>query len=233
MMERIRQIKRGFGTQATVQCLCCISLSFFSWISANLDTLSSFEALRLATKTHTKDFVRLDQDILSPFAGKKQLYTYETMNFWEQIKTPAMSLKCSALYLAQFRHKSPGLLAYGDGTKNPMVVGDVCIHPSAKIHPTAKIGPNVSISANVRVGEGVTLMHCIILDDAEIHENAFVSYAIVGWKSSLGKWARVQSEEDYKTKLGITILGYLRSYVSLNFRIACYLRSYVSFCLLI
>ncbi|KAI3828948.1 hypothetical protein L1987_03060 [Smallanthus sonchifolius] len=39
---------------------------------ANLDTLSSFVALRLATKTHTKDF----------------------------IKTPAMSLKCSALYLA-------------------------------------------------------------------------------------------------------------------------------------
>jgi mannose-1-phosphate guanylyltransferase len=34
------------------------------------------------------DFVRLDQDILSPLAGKKQLYTYETMDFWEQIKTP-------------------------------------------------------------------------------------------------------------------------------------------------
>ncbi|KAI3743585.1 hypothetical protein L1987_61295 [Smallanthus sonchifolius] len=135
--------------------------------------LSGFEDLRLATKTHAKDFVRLDQDILSPFAGKKQLYTYETMNFWEQIKTPVMSLKCSALYLTQFQHKYPGLLAY------------------AKIHPTAKIGPNVSISANVRVGAGETLMHCIILDDAEIQENAFVSYAIVGWKSSLGKWARV------------------------------------------
>lgn len=34
------------------------------------------------------DFVRLDQDILSPLAGKKKLYTYETMDFWEQIKTP-------------------------------------------------------------------------------------------------------------------------------------------------
>lgn len=33
-------------------------------------------------------FVRLDQDILSPLAGKKQLYTYETTEFWEQIKTP-------------------------------------------------------------------------------------------------------------------------------------------------
>jgi len=34
------------------------------------------------------DFVRLDQDILSPRAGKKELYTYQTLDFWEQIKTP-------------------------------------------------------------------------------------------------------------------------------------------------
>lgn len=34
------------------------------------------------------DFVKLDQDILSPLAGKKQFYIYETMDFWEQIKTP-------------------------------------------------------------------------------------------------------------------------------------------------
>ncbi|KAI3740404.1 hypothetical protein L2E82_30833 [Cichorium intybus] len=39
--------------------------------------------------TPAKDFVRLDQDILSPLAVKKQLYTYETMDFWEQIKTPS------------------------------------------------------------------------------------------------------------------------------------------------
>ncbi|KAJ9562508.1 hypothetical protein OSB04_007668 [Centaurea solstitialis] len=182
---------------------------------ANLHTLSRSEALWSPTKTPAKDFVRLDQDILSPLAGKKQLYTYQTMDFWEQIKTPAMSLKCSALYLAQFRLNSPNLLARGDGTKNPTVVGDVYIHPSAKVHRTAKIGPNVSISANVRVAAGVRLMSCIILDDAEIQENAFVMYAIVGWKSSLGKWARVQAssdsftcgEGDYKTKLGITILG--------------------------
>lgn len=34
------------------------------------------------------DFVRLDQDILTPLAGKKKLYTFETNDFWEQIKTP-------------------------------------------------------------------------------------------------------------------------------------------------
>ena len=50
-----------------------------------------------------------------------------------------MSLKCSALYLAQFRFTSPHLLASGNGTKSAYIVGDVYIHPSAKVHPTAKV----------------------------------------------------------------------------------------------
>lgn len=129
------------------------------------------------------------------------------MDFWEQIKTPGMSVKCSALYLAQFRFTSPHLLVSGDGKRNATVVGDVYIHPSAKVHPTAKIGPNVSISANVRVAAGVRLMNCIVLDDVEIKENAVVMHAIVGWKSSLGRWSRVQADGDYNSKLGITILG--------------------------
>ncbi|KAK7266225.1 hypothetical protein RIF29_18867 [Crotalaria pallida] len=174
---------------------------------ANLRRLSSFEALQSATRTLPSDFVRLDQDILSPLAGKKQLYTYQTMDFWEQIKTPGMSLKCSELYLAQFRYTSPHLLASGDGQRNATIVGDVYIHPSAKVHPSAKIGPNVSISANVRVGAGVRLISCIILDDVEIKENAVVINSIVGWKSSIGRWSRVQADGDYNAKLGTTILG--------------------------
>ncbi|KDO69804.1 hypothetical protein CISIN_1g0152591mg, partial [Citrus sinensis] len=163
----------------------------------NLRRVSSFEALQSATRNLTTDFVRLDQDILSPLAGKKQLYTYETMDFWEQIKTPGMSLKCSGLYLAQFRLTSPNLLASGDGTKNATIIGDVYVHPSAKIHPTAKIGPNVSISANARIGAGVRLISCIILDGVEIMENAVVTNAIVGWKSSIGRWSRVQASSKY------------------------------------
>ncbi|KAB2073251.1 hypothetical protein ES319_A07G070500v1 [Gossypium barbadense] len=174
---------------------------------ANLRRLSSFEALQSATRNPPSDFVRLDQDILTPFAGKKKLYTYETMDFWEQIKTPGKSLKCSGLYLAQFRFTSPNLLASGDGTKTATIIGEVNIHPSAKVHPSAKIGPNVSISANARIGAGVRLISCIILDGVEIMENAVVFHAIVGWKSSIGKWSRVQAEGDYKAKLGITILG--------------------------
>ncbi|KAL8132388.1 hypothetical protein AgCh_008037 [Apium graveolens] len=174
---------------------------------ANLRRVSSFEALHLAARNLPQDFVRLDQDILSPLSGKKQLYTYEIMDFWEQIKAPGISLKCSALYLAQYRITTPHLLASGDGSRSAKIIGDVYVHPSAKVHPTAKIGPDVSISANVRVASGVRLINCIILDDVEIKDNAVVMHSIVGWKSSLGKWSRVQAEGDCNAKLGVTILG--------------------------
>ncbi|PKU59459.1 mannose-1-phosphate guanyltransferase alpha [Dendrobium catenatum] len=174
---------------------------------ANLRRTTSFEALQSATKALPADYLRLDQDILSPLAGKKELYTYETSDFWEQIKTPGMSLKCSGLYLAQFRRTSPILLAGSKGSRSATIIDDVYIHPSAKVHPSAKIGPNVSISANARIGAGARLISCIILDDVEIKENAVVIHSIVGWKSSIGKWSRVQGEGDYYAKLGITILG--------------------------
>lgn len=173
---------------------------------ATLRRVSSFEALQ-TTKSVQSDFVRLDQDILTPLAGKKQLYTFETKDFWEQIKTPGMSLRCSSLYLTQYRQTAPELLAKGDGVKTATFVGDVYVHPSAKIHPTAKVGPNVSISANARIGPGVRLIGCIILDDVEVKENAVILHSIIGWRSSIGKWARVQGINNYATKLGITILG--------------------------
>ncbi|CAK9192715.1 unnamed protein product [Sphagnum troendelagicum] len=174
---------------------------------AALRRVSSVEALQFSSKATPTKFVRLDQDILTPLAGKKKLYTFETTDFWEQLKTPGMSLRCSLLYLNQYRQTSPELLAVGDGTKSPTIVGDVFIHRSAKVHPSAKLGPNVSISANARIGPGVRLIGCIILDGVEVKENAVVIQSIVGWKSLIGRWARVQGAGNYNTKLGITILG--------------------------
>ena len=88
------------------------------------------------------------------------------------------------------------------------------------VYVIEQIGPSVSISANARIGAGTRLKHCIILDDVEIkagvqlvglklhkyfwssnflffyfilQENALVGHAIVGWKSSIGRWACVEA----------------------------------------
>lgn len=57
-----------------------------------------------------------------------------------------MSLRCSALYLAQFRHTCPHLLANGGVANGATIVGNVYIHPSAKVHPTAKVLPSLFLT---------------------------------------------------------------------------------------
>ncbi|KAK4402358.1 Anaphase-promoting complex subunit [Sesamum angolense] len=161
---------------------------------ATLRRITSFEALQPGHRSLPSDFVRLDQDILSPLAGKRQLYVYETMDFWEQIKTPGSGSAHPSLGEWR-RHK--------EGYNHRQ-----CLYSSVqKVHPTAKIGPSVSISANARIGAGSRLVNCIVLDDVEIKENAVVIHAIIGWKSSIGRWSRVQASGDHNAKLGITILG--------------------------
>ena len=43
----------------------------------------------------------------------------------------------------------------------------------------------------------------------EVRDNAVVQNAIVGWKSTIGKWARVQGtvDADSSTKITVAILG--------------------------
>ena len=48
-------------------------------------------------------------------------------------------------------------------------------------------------------------MFCLMQD------NAVVINSIIGWKSSIGRWSRVQASGDDNERLGITILGNLHS----------------------
>lgn len=50
-------------------------------------------------------------------------------------------------------------------------------------------------------------MNCVVLDDVEIREHACVQNSIVGWKSVIGRWSRLQGAGDIESKHGVTILG--------------------------
>lgn len=156
-----------------------------------------------------EQYVRMDGDILTPHAGKKALFVHETSGFWEQIKSPGATLKATELYLGWFQSTQPErLLPEASAEGLTRVVGAVYMHPSAKVDPSAKVGPNVSIGAHVCVGPGARLMSCTLLDDAVVGDHSVVSHAIIGWKSELGSWSRVQGTGDAGHKMGgVAILG--------------------------
>ncbi|QKX58632.1 uncharacterized protein TRUGW13939_05757 [Talaromyces rugulosus] len=134
------------------------------------------------------EMLRLEQDILSDLADSNRFFVHETKDFWRQIKTAGSAVPANALYLQQaFQAQSDELIA-----PSAVIVPPVYIHPTAEVDPTAKLGPNVSIGPRAIVGAGARVKEAIILEDAEIKHDACVLYAIIGWGSRVGAWARVE-----------------------------------------
>ncbi|KAJ1985432.1 hypothetical protein H4R33_004063 [Dimargaris cristalligena] len=146
-----------------------------------------------STETDDYDVLRLEQDVLRPLAADHQLTVYVTPSFWRQIKSAGSAIPANAAYLDQMlQSHSTALTPPSSATAGPEIVGAVSIHPSARIDPTAKIGPHVSIGPRVTVGPGVRVKNSILLDGVDIKPNSCVLNSVIGWRSKLGSWVRVE-----------------------------------------
>jgi len=71
--------------------------------------------------------------------------------------------------------------------------GTVMVDPSAKIGTNCRIGPNVTIGPNVVIGDGVRLQRCVLLGGSKVKDHAWIKSTIVGWNSTVGRWARLEN----------------------------------------
>ncbi|KAM4776045.1 mannose-1-phosphate guanylyltransferase regulatory subunit alpha isoform 3-T3 [Cyanocitta cristata] len=137
------------------------------------------------------EVIRLEQDVFTALAGSGKLYVYKTDGFWSQIKSAGSAIYASRLYLNQYSKSHPERLAQNK-PGGPVIRGNVYIHPTASIDSTAVLGPNVSIGEGVTVGAGVRVRESIVLHGASLHDHTCVLNTIVGWDSTIGRWARVE-----------------------------------------
>ncbi|XP_064926866.1 mannose-1-phosphate guanyltransferase alpha isoform X2 [Columba livia] len=137
------------------------------------------------------EVIRLEQDVFTALAGSGKLYVYKTDGFWSQIKSAGSAIYASRLYLNQYSKSHPERLAQNK-PGGPIIRGNVYIHPTASIDSTAVLGPNVSIGEGVTVGAGVRVRESIVLHGASLHDHTCVLNTIVGWDSTIGRWARVE-----------------------------------------
>lgn len=137
----------------------------------------------------------LEREVLGPIARKSSgpaLFSYETRDFWRQIKSASATVSANRIYLENYGKNEPALLASASNTSGPKIISPVFIHPSAKVDPTAVLGPNVTIDANCVIGEGVRIKESVILPGVRIKDNACVIDSIIGWNSTIGTWSRVE-----------------------------------------
>ncbi|RWS01288.1 mannose-1-phosphate guanyltransferase alpha-A-like protein, partial [Dinothrombium tinctorium] len=137
------------------------------------------------------DIISFENDVLRPLAGSDLLYAYSTHRWWSQIKTAGSAIYANRHYLDLF-HKTHPQLLYQSTKTGPKIIGDVYIHKSAIVSASATIGPNVSIGPSVKIGEGVRIKESIVLGFSTIHDHSLIMHSIIGWKSIIGQWTRIE-----------------------------------------
>eukprot|EP00126_Sphaerothecum_destruens_P004681 Sdes_comp18324_c0_seq1m8049 len=180
--------------------------------------------------TESRDVISLEKDVIAPLSSSGLFVLYKTTDFWRQIKTAGSALYANAIYLAESKTTSADanptrstrrishFLEGNNSINANHVIGNVIVHNTASIDPTSKLGPNVSIGPGVRIESGVRVMNSIILDGVVVKKHACVMHSIIGWKSVVGEWARVEGTSfqepgignkfvDGKKNPGVTILG--------------------------
>ncbi|XP_018565703.1 mannose-1-phosphate guanyltransferase beta [Anoplophora glabripennis] len=135
----------------------------------------------------------IEKEVFPGMAEDKQLYAFELQGFWMDVGQPKDFLTGMCLYLKHLRQTNSDKLYKGPG-----VVGNVLVDPTAKIGSDCQIGPNVTIGPGVVIEDGVCIKRSTILRNATIRSNSWLESCIVGWRSSVGRWVRMEA---------ITVLG--------------------------
>ncbi|KAH9254381.1 hypothetical protein BASA81_007664 [Batrachochytrium salamandrivorans] len=113
-----------------------------------------------------------------------ELHATPLIGFWADVGQPKDFLTGQGLYLKSVSKHAPETLA-----SDSFVEECVLIDPTAKIGQNCKIGPNVVIGPDVVIGSGVRLQKATIMRGAVVKDNAWIKNSIVGWYSSVGRWA--------------------------------------------
>ena len=138
----------------------------------------------------------IEQETFPAIVRDGLLHSFDLEGFWMDVGQPKDFLTGTCLYLSSLTKKQSKLLtppseAYVHG-------GNVLIDPSAKIGKNCRIGPNVVVGPGVVVGDGVRLQRCVLLRGSKVRDHAWIKSTIVGWNSTVGRWARLEN---------VTVLG--------------------------
>lgn len=168
----------------------------------------SFTSSTIQTESQHFDYLSLECDILQQCGTQPRCYSYRTQgSWWCQIKTAASAIYANRQYLNQYIRANRNCQFVTErcdpGVEKCQTIGNVYIHPTAKIDPSSVIGPNVSIMENCIVGPGVRVRESILLQNSIVDAHTLVLCAIVGWNCRIGTWVRVEgtpSEPDPNQK---------------------------------
>lgn len=131
----------------------------------------------------------IEKEIFPQMVSAAQLYCLELRGFWMDIGQPKDYLAGMSKFLSALKSRNSELLA-PEGTG---IVGPVLIDPTAKIGKDCLIGPNVVIGPGAVIEDGARIKRSTVMADCRVRANAWIHNSIIGWCSTVGRWARVDN----------------------------------------
>nr|VZI11324.1 unnamed protein product [Spirometra erinaceieuropaei] len=130
----------------------------------------------------------IEKEIFPVLAEEGVLYCMPIKGFWMDVGQPKDFITGTGLFLTHLSSIEPESMAKGSN-----IVGNVIIHPSAKVSPSCLIGPNVVIGPDVIVEDGVRIRSSTLLRGSRVHAHSWLNCCIVGWDCTVGKWVRMEN----------------------------------------
>jgi mannose-1-phosphate guanylyltransferase len=151
----------------------------------------------------------IEKEVFPFVADEKKLFCMRLKGYWMDIGQPKDYVTGVNLHLAYLRSQGSAELApAGEGIR-----GNVLIHPTARVAPGALLGPDVVVGPGCTVEQGARLQHSTLLAGSTVRAHAYVDLSIVGWKSTVGMWGRVEGNtvlgEDVQVGDGVLVNGAL------------------------
>lgn len=159
----------------------------------------------------------IEREIFPVMAAENKLFSMVLPGYWMDIGQPKDYLTGMCLHLeslaasqgaARVRSASDvvsaedvtAALAEGaDESKTAVVDENLClIDPTATVAEDAVLGPHVVIGPGVTVESGARIERSCLMAGATVRAHAYVKSSIIGWNSTVGRWARTDN---------VTVLG--------------------------
>ena len=132
----------------------------------------------------------IEREIFPKMAEDQELYAFSMSGFWADIGKPKDFLFGVELFLNDLYEKQKNHELFSP--MNNSIGKNVVIDKTAKIEDGCFIGPNVVIGAGCVVKSGTRIKNSVLFQNCVVSENSYIDGSIIGWKSHIGKWCRIQ-----------------------------------------
>ena len=132
----------------------------------------------------------IEREIFPKMASDQELYAYPMKGFWADIGKPKDFLMGVELFLNDLYEKKENHDLFSP--QNEIIGKNVVIDKTAKVEKGCFIGPNVVIGAGCVIKSGTRIKNSVLFQKCLVNENSYIDGSIIGWKSIIGKWCRIQ-----------------------------------------